>query len=212
MSRLVILVTSVDLASPYDTIALMGNVWLEDAGPSGGYPWSAYPDAGATDEAIRAAIVTAAEAVAATHSWTYSGSTVVGYESLDGLASEAYVDGEVAARLAMPGASSSVSLSSGTARQPSTTRPVMVYLTGSWSWNLTAIGTATGSLSFKSDSSATPSTVVYAPAWSRGVGVGVIVADTGTMPVCMSYLVPAGHYYQVDAAGGATFVIREAVL
>lgn len=113
---------------------------------------------------------------------------------------------------AVPGASSTVSLAASTPRRPSTTRPVMVMLTGSWSWNLTALGTQTGSLSLQSDSISTPSAVIYAPAWSRGITVGITVGDAGTMPVCASYLVPPGHYYQVIAAGGATFSIREQVM
>lgn len=128
------------------------------------------------------------------------------------LATYAYADSGDAARLALPGASSTVSLAASTPRQPSTTRPVMVMVTGSWSWNLTALGTQTGSLSFQSDSSATPSTAIYAPAWSRGITVGITVGDTGTVPVCWQYIVPVGHYYQIVAAGGATFSIREQVL
>lgn len=128
------------------------------------------------------------------------------------LATYSYADTGDAGRLALPGASSTVSLAASTPRQPSTTRPVMVMATGSWSWNLTAIGTQTGSLSFQSDSSSTPSTAIWAPAWSRGITVGVTVGDTGAMPVCFSYIVPVSHYYQVVAAGGATFSIREQVL
>lgn len=113
---------------------------------------------------------------------------------------------------AVPGASSTVSLAASTPRQPSATRPVAVMLTGSWSWNLTAIGTQTGSLSFQSDSSATPTTPIFAPSWSRSVTVGITVGDAGTIPVCMTYIVPPGDYYQVVTAGGATFSIREQVL
>ena len=128
------------------------------------------------------------------------------------LSTYSYVDSSSAGRLASPGASSTVSLAASTPRQPSTTRPVNVMLTGSWSWNLTAIGTQTGSLSFQSDSSSTPSTAIYAPAWSRGISAGLSIGDTGTVPVCLSYIVPAGHYYQVVATGGATFSIREQVM
>lgn len=129
-----------------------------------------------------------------------------------GLAAESYVDTACAALCNVPGASSTVSLSSGTARQPSATRPVLVMVSGSWSWNLTATGTQTGSLTLKSDSASTPTTVIRAPAWSRGIGVGVAINDTGTMPIEMDLIVPPGHYYSVTAAGGATFSIREQVL
>lgn len=125
---------------------------------------------------------------------------------------EAYADAGDAGRCAVPGASSTVSLSSGTSRQPSATRPVLVMVSGSWSWNLTAIGTQTGSLTLKSDSSSTPTTVIRAPSWSRGITVGALIGDTGTMPVEFDLLVPAGDYYSVTAAGGATFSIREQVL
>lgn len=113
---------------------------------------------------------------------------------------------------AVPGASSTVSLTSGTARQPSTTRPVLATVAGAWSWNITVLSTVTGSLTFKSDAAATPTTTLYAPAWSRGITVGVSVADTGTMPVMWSYVVPPSHFYSVTSAGGATFSIREQVL
>lgn len=129
-----------------------------------------------------------------------------------GLAASTYVDAQDSTRCAVPAASAAHSLASGTPRQPSATRPVMLLVTGSWSWNLTALGTQTGSLTLQSDASATPTTTIYAPAWSRAVGVGISVNDTGTMPVCMSYVVPPGHYYSVTAAGGATFSIREQVL
>lgn len=137
--------------------------------------------------------------------------TLIG-DAVAGLASESYVDSLIDDCVAVPGASSSVSLAASTPRQPSGARPVMVMITGSWSWNLTAIGTQTGSLSLQSDNTTTPTTVIYAPAWSRGVGVGVVIADTGTDTVCMSYIVPPGHYYQVSVTGGATFSVRETIL
>lgn len=205
MAKLVILVTSISLPDPYGQIAIEGSVQVEDAGPAGGYPWSAYADAGAPLNDIKAACVTAAGTVATAHSLTWSGATMTGW------ADEAPVDDD-SGRLAVPGASSTVSLSSGTARQPSATRPVMVMVSGSWSWNLTTVGTQTGSLTLKSDSSSTPSTVIRAPSWSRGIGVGVSISDTGTMPVEFDLLVPPAHYYSVTAAGGATFSIREQTL
>lgn len=149
--------------------------------------------------------------------------------AVSGLASTSYVDGAIstatsglattsamnsgdAGRCAVPSASSTASLASGTPRQPSTTRPVLVMISGSWNWNLTAIGTQTGSLTVKSDSAPTPTTVIRAPAWSRGVGVGVTISDTGTLPIEFDLLVRPGDYYSVTAAGGATFTIREVTL
>lgn len=203
MSKLVAYVSGISLADPYDTIMITGLVQLEST--AGSYPWTAYPLAGSTQTAIKAACIAAAETVAAGHSLTAASTTLVGWSD------EAAPDDD-SGLCNVPGASSTVSLAASTPRRPSTTRPVAVLMIGSWSWNLTAIGTATGSLSFQSDSSATPSTAIYAPAWSRGIGVGVVLADTGTMPVCLSYTVPPGHYYQVVAAGGATFSLREQVL
>lgn len=205
MSKLVITITSVSVPDPYDEIAVEGNVVLEDTGPSGGYPWSAYPAAGASLNTIKSACVTAAEAVATDHSWSYAGATLVGWPD------EAAADDD-SGLMAVPGASSTVSLSSGTSRQPSTTRPVLVMVSGSWAWSLNAQGTQTGSLTLKSDSSSTPTTVIRAPAWSRSITVGLSVGDAGTMPIEFDLIVPPGHYYSVTAAGGATFSIREQVM
>ena len=204
MAKLFIQVTSISLPDPFDQIAMEGNVRLEDSGPGGGYSWFAYADVGAPQNDIKAAAVDAASTVATANSLSYSGSIIAGWPD--------EYDDDDSGLCSVPGASSTVSLAASTPRQPSTTRPVMVMVTGSWSWNLTALGTQTGSLSFQSDSSATPSTAIWAPAWSRGITVGITVGDTGTMPVCFSYIVPVGHYYQVVATGGATFSIREQVL
>lgn len=204
MARLFILVTSISLPDPYDQIAMEGTVRLEDSGPAGGYSWAAYADAGAAQNDIKAACITAASTVATGHSLTFGGATIVGWPD------EAPPDDD-SGLCSVPGTSSTVSLAASTPRQPSTTRPVMVMLTGSWSWNLTAIGTQTGSLTFKSDSSATPTNAIYAPAWSRGIGVGITINDTGTEAVCLSYVVPPSDYYQVAVTGGATFSIREQV-
>lgn len=87
-----------------------------------------------------------------------------------------------------------------------------MMVSGSWSWNLSALGTQTGSLTLKSDANATPTTVIRAPSWSRGISVGLSVGDTGTIPVEMDIIVRPGDYYSVTAAGGATFTIREQVL
>lgn len=205
MARLFILVTSVSLPDPYDQVAMEGSVRLEDSGPAGGYAWYAYADAGASQNDIKAAAVDAAETVATSHSLTFSGSIIVGWPDEAG-------EVDLSGLCAVPTASATVSLSSGTARRPSTSRPVLVMVSGSWSWNLTAIGTQTGSLTLRSDSSSSPSTVVRAPAWSRGIGVGISINDTGTMPVELDIVVPPGDYYSVTAAGGATFSIREQVL
>lgn len=148
----------------------------------------------------------------ATENYADDAATAAATAAVSGLASTSYVDSETGACCAVPTASAPVSLASGTPRQPSATRPVLVMVTGSWSWSLSAVGTQSGSLTLQSDSSSSPTTAIYAPAWSRGISVGVTIGDTGTEPVCMSYLVPPGHYYQVVATGGATFTIREQAL
>lgn len=182
-----------------------GTVRLEDSGPAGGYSWAAYADVSAAQNDMRSAVIGAAETVADSHSWSYDGSIIVGWPA------EAPADDD-SGLCNVPGASSTVSLSSGTPRQPSTTRPVLVMVSGSWSWNLTAVGTQTGSLTLKSDSGSTPSTVIRAPSWSRGIGAGLSINDTGTIPVEFDLIVPPSHYYSVTAAGGATFSIREQTL
>lgn len=122
------------------------------------------------------------------------------------------LDDAIAGCQTIPTASSSIELAASTPRQPHVTRPVLAMVSGSWSWNLTATGTQTGSLTLKSDSNSTPTTVIYAPSWSRGISVGVLIGDTGTIPVCMGYIVPPSDYYQIAVTGGATFSIREQVL
>ncbi len=196
MAALVCWITGISAPDPYDSIAIDGSAVVEDAGAV--FSWSAYADIGASADDIDAACTAAAGTAASGHSYTYGPVKLIG--------------GAPPASCAVPGASTSQSLAASTPRQPSTTRPVMVMLTGSWSWNLSATGTQTGSLSFQSDSSATPTTAIYAPAWSRGISVGLSIGDTGTEPICMSYIVPPGHYYQVVVAGGATFSLREQVL
>lgn len=122
------------------------------------------------------------------------------------------IDDMIAGCLLIPGSSSSIPLAANTPRQPNTTRPVIVTIVGSWSWNLVAIGTQTGSLTLISDSSSTPTTAIYSPSWSRGIGVGLTVNDTGTMPIFLSYIVPPEDFYKVTVTGGATFVVREQIL
>lgn len=193
------------MPDPYDAVAIDGSVQLESSGPSGGYPWTAYPAASLTQNAMKAACLAAAQSVATGHSLIYASTMLVGWPD------ESPADDD-SGLVAVPGASSAPSLSSGTARQPSTTRPVLVTVVGTWSWNITVLSTVTGSLTFKSDAASTPTTTLYAPSWSRGITVGVTIGDTGTMPVMWTYVVPPGHYYSVTAAGGATFSLREQVM
>lgn len=217
MAVLLIQVASVYLPDPYTSIGIGGTCSVEGQGPSTPLNWGGY--VGILSQVdLNAAVVTMASAVATAHSLTFSTSMIVGWPTDDdsAFATATAMTAAIATAgfgySAVPGASSTVSLTSGTARQPSATRPVLATVTGAWSWNITVLSTVTGSLTFKSDAAATPTTTLYAPAWSRGITVGVTVADTGTMPVMWSYVVPPSHFYSVTAAGGATFSIREQVL
>lgn len=203
MTVLAAWVDGASLPDPYDQIGISGHAAVEGIGPSTAFLWQAYVTAGATSEEVNASCIAAATAAAVARSYSVSSVRLVG---------GSIPEDDDTGQLVVPGTSSTVSLAASTPRQPSATRPVMVMMTGSWSWNLTAIGTQTGSLSFRSDSSSTPTTPIYAPAWSRGIGVGITVADTGTVPVCLNYCVPPAHYYQVVPTGGATFSLREQVM
>jgi len=132
---------------------------------------------------------------------------------LSGYASEAYVDAAIeeipadddSGLCAVPGARSTPSgfTIGSAARQPSTTRPTLVTVSGGWSWTLSATGTATGTLAVKSDSGSTPSAVVISMPFSRGVGVGLSVNDTGTMPYSVQFVVAANDYYALAQSGVA---------
>jgi hypothetical protein len=88
-----------------------------------------------------------------------------------------------------------------------------VVVSGSWSWNLTALGTATATATLKSDAASTPTTARQAAPFSRGITAGVTVGDTGTMPFSMTYVVPAGHFYAIATTGaGLAFTVQEQTL
>jgi len=116
-----------------------------------------------------------------------------------GLATKTYVDTNDAARQALPGSGTSPTLTIGTARQPSTTRPVRVTVSGTWTTSLTA----GGGISLQSDSNSTPTTIrdTQQPSVTLAVGVGI------TLPWKLVYDVPAGHYYRLVASGTGTFAI-----
>lgn len=109
---------------------------------------------------------------------------------------------------AQAGAVSTVSLALNTPRQPNTDRATRVTISGTWSWTLNAVGTATGTVALKTDSSATPTTVVITMPFSRGIGVGISVNDAGTECFCWTFEVRAGDYYEIvttNVAGGGAF-------
>lgn len=120
-------------------------------------------------------------------------------------ASSAAAAAAVAAQ--QPAAGSTVSLALNTARQPNASRGTRVSVCGTWAWNLTAIGSQAGTCVLQSDSSATPTTQRGSAPFTRSVGVGVVVADSGTLPWFMAYDVPAGHYYRIATGGAGTYAI-----
>lgn len=122
-----------------------------------------------------------------------------------GYATESYVNNAQAVCQAIPATGATISLALNTPRRPSTTRPTRVSVSGDWSWTLTAIGTQAGTMTLASDSSSTPTTARARATCSRGIGVGVTVSDSGTMPLSLSYEVPAGHYYTLATTGTGTF-------
>ncbi len=195
MSQLIIVVTEMSVPSPYDQVALMGTVQLEDTGPSGGYPWSAYASAGGTQEDVRLAVVAAAEAVATGHSWTSTGAIVVSWPE-EVAPTEPFDDSDLCV---VPAAGSPVTLALSTPRRPSTARPTRVTVYGQISLTSTLLGPQTATATLKSDSSATPSTAV-------GVATAALsgVVATSAPPYTLTYDVPTGHYYQVVASGGGS--------
>lgn len=190
MSQLIVIVTDMSVPDPYDQVALNGMVHLEDTGPSGGYPWAAYVDAGSSQNTIKAACVTAASTVMTGHSLTYGGATLVGWPD------EAAADDD-SGLCAVPGAGSSqVSLGLNAARRPSTTRPVQVNATGQISLSSTLLGAKAAAVTLLSDASNPPTT-------SRGTqpfNLSGVVA-TVAPPWSLTYDVPAGHYYMLSTSG-----------
>lgn len=124
-----------------------------------------------------------------------------------GLASTSYVDTEVDTCVALPGAGTHPSLALNTPRQPSTTRPVRVTVSGTWSWSLTALGSVSGTATLQSDATSSPTTAQGVAPFARSLTVGVTVGESGTFPFQLTYDVPAGHYYQLATSGGGTFAI-----
>lgn len=117
------------------------------------------------------------------------------------------IDAAVTDYCAVPAASSAPSLALDTARQPNTSRPVLVIASGTWSWSLSVIGTVAGIVTLTSDASSSPTTPRPAASFSRTVGVGITISDSGTLPWCLAYIVPPGHYYQLATSGSGTFAL-----
>jgi hypothetical protein len=110
------------------------------------------------------------------------------------LATYSYTDGGDAARCALPGAGSGVSLALATPRRPSTTRPTRVDVYGQFTLATALLAAQGATVVLQVDSSATPSTTVAGP---LTVNNGIGTVGTAQIPWTMSYEVPTGHYYQV---------------
>ncbi len=120
---------------------------------------------------------------------------------------EAYTDAAISAIPAdddsglcvVPGAGAGVTLTLGTARRPSTTRPTLVTVCGTAAMTSTLLGAQSATVTLYADSSSTPTTVVgvCGPMTLSGV------AATTTHAWTAVYAVPAGHYYLIAATGGA---------
>ena len=119
----------------------------------------------------------------------------------------AALEAAAAGYCAVPAAGSSVSLALNTARQPPATRPVLVAVSGTWAWSLSALGSQSGTATLQSDANSTPTTARPSATCARGISVGITIGDTGTMPWSLTYIVPPGDYYQVATAGTGTFAI-----
>jgi len=113
--------------------------------------------------------------------------------------------------VAVPGASSSVSLAIGTARNPSSVRgdarPTRVTVSGTWSWTLTAIGSLSGTINALCDSNSNPTTVVGSTSSARALTAGVTLGETGSMPFTLTFDVPSGYSYKMTSSGTGTFAI-----
>lgn len=203
----------VSLVTDEDTVNAVGQIDIDDDWPANG-PGDTHPGfaffgitrgSGLNQWQDAPVPVTTEDAIAAALDGYATEAFVESEVAGAGYASESYVNNAQAACQALPGAGSTVSLALNTPRQPSTTRPVRVSVSGDWSWNLTAIGTQSGTLTLASDSASSPSTARARATCSRSVGVGVVVSDAGTMPIFVSYEVPIGHYYTIATTGTGTF-------
>jgi len=117
----------------------------------------------------------------------------------------------LAGLVAVPGASSSVSLAIGTARNPSSvrsdSRPTRVTVSGTWSWTLNAIGSLSGTINALCDSNSNPTTVVGSTTSARALTAGVTLGETGSMPFTLTFDVPAGSSYKLSTSGTGTFAV-----
>lgn len=129
---------------------------------------------------------------------------------ISGLATTSALTAAIAGCSATPGAGTHPSLTLGTARQPSTTRPTRVTISGTWTASLSATGSAAGVIELRSDSASTPTTVQddAQPGFSATLLIGISV--TQVVPWKLTYDVPAGHYYTPAVASGSGFAITKA--
>ncbi len=229
MANLLIIVDTLSVPGPYDAVALMGRVFVENVGPATGYSWAGYCAPGLTAQQCNDLCITAATNVAIANGHSVGPSDIklmaggvppnVSALPTTAAMNTAIAAGDAAtlasaiaassASVVQPVAGTSVSPlpAMGAARMPNATRGTRVTVYGTWSWAITVLGTVSGTVSLQSDVNATPTTVRGLAPFSRGVLVGITVNETGTMPWCLTYDVPAGHSYRAVLTGAGTAAI-----
>jgi hypothetical protein len=88
--------------------------------------------------------------------------------------------------------------------QPHATRPTVVMYSVRFLAILSLGGDDIGTLELRSDSGATPTTVVVKAEARHALGVGVGVGSTVDLTIPVVYLVPPGHYVRLVSSGDAT--------
>jgi hypothetical protein len=118
-------------------------------------------------------------------------------------AMDAYAEG----RLAVPTGWSSPARTLNSNYKPSSTRPVRVTVSGTWSGTLSATGSLGGTIQLLSDTASTPTTVCddQQPAFSATLLVGV--ALTQVTPWKLTCLVPTDWNVRLSTSGTGTFAI-----
>lgn len=152
---------------------------------------------------------------------TVAAAIAAAVSSITGFATEAYVDSAIAAippddysgLCAAPGAGSSIgSPALATPRRPSTTRPTRVTVYANAALTSTLLTPQSATVELRADSSATPTTPVGGVLTASLGGI----AASATIPMTLTYDLPANHYYSVVQTAGAGTVtisrIEETVL
>ncbi len=92
----------------------------------------------------------------------------------------------------------------GVAFQPHATRPVWATYAIQVEMTATVAGSQSITAQLLSDASPTPATVRVQAEESLGVALAIAITLNATRTVLLSYLVPPGHYVQLNATGSGT--------